>query len=266
MKLLIKNTLLIFLIFHSACDNVTDFDGNTLHESKIVVQGELRAGSIFEGIHIQQSVPIELGNYTKPKILSDAVVYLRIDSNRVVPLIFDGSEKYTPRENITIDEEASYELFGNCNGKNFYAKTTIPKFPIVTSATIEDDYTVSAEIRANGSEVYTSIYELRTAGGSLLETAGDFGTVTGGTQNELVLCSTVIVDALADGSFNDRIFVRVYAWDQQFEAYFETKDNSKAVENVFLQSGGQVKWNVHGENVIGMFIGFNVSGLVRVQQ
>ena len=55
----------------------------------------------------------------------------------------------------------------------------------------------------------------------------------------------------------ERLGVEIYAWDKSYKKYFETKDNNKPIDDIFSQSGGSINWNVTGNNVIGMFIGFS---------
>ncbi len=52
--------------------------------------------------------------------------------------------------------------------------------------------------------------------------------------------------------------LEVYSFDSDYREYYYSRKNNKPIENIFSEGGGSVFWNVQGENVIGMFIGYSV--------
>ena len=62
--------------------------------------------------------------------------------------------------------------------------------------------------------------------------------------------------------YSSRLYIRVYAYDEQYLDYFSTQNAHNPIENIFAQSGGNIIWNVQGD-AIGLFIGVAKGNLIR---
>jgi len=249
-KIILAGLLLIFF----GCENSKIVDVPLQFEENVVVQGELYADTLFPGIRITKTIPINETFDIDSAQIKDAYVYLKINGVKIVPLHFTKKGIYKPAANFFVRSGEVYELDGEADGKIFYSQTIIPQKPVITNR----DYNSSgkfmeATTQANPDEVYGAIWNI-----DKIDTlsANDFYSIVAVDNNASVITRTTTLPDIYRSSYYDgRRFIQVFSFDKQFKSFFNSKDNNQPVSNYFIQGGGSIAWNVYGDHVIGLFIG-----------
>lgn len=266
MKRIIYIQLFLLIIF-TACENEEIINPESKHIELTVIQAELIPGRQFSGVRITKTLPLGVPFTIEKAEIKNAEVYLIKNGHQVIPLHYQGGGIYFPLYEIYFFEGESYELFGTARGKTFYSSTIIPNEPELTSAryNLNGGFT-EAFVSVNENEVYAALWGVDDGA---FHKASDFYDVA--VPKEFLPTSTsyvrtaVLPSEYQTGNFNGTRLIQVYAFDQSFEKYFNTRDASGEINNPFVQGYRNVEWNIEGTDVIGMFIGFNVGDFIQVQ-
>lgn len=254
-------------LFITSCDEVGIINPDTVYKEYIVVRGEFKARSAFEGVAFTKTLPINESYDTNKAYVKNVIAYLKIDGLRIIPLHYYQNGFYKPYGNISISPGETYELFAMVDSTSIYGITKIPKLPEVTSALYSNDH-IDALVKSNPSEVYGAVWTIvNPYNGSLLDMGSDFLSIVNSSYDISIpttsVSTTDMPSKYRSASYANYRCVKVYAFDTPYLKYFNTKNNNQPIFNAFVQGGDQIAWNVQGNNVIGLIIGVAESGNVQ---
>ncbi len=263
---MLKNFIKILILITAAvlisgCDKTDIVNVDTSYQEFTVVQGELNADENFTGVTITRTLPLGVSYNINLAEIKDAAVYMRIDSVKVIPLIYSSAGRYVPSYILKPQAGETYELFAEIGDKTIYSITKIPRIPNVTSSSFNaSGRFAETKVLPESGFVYGALwYANYGSSGS----APDFYSIESysgfGTKSIVVRTQT-----LPNEYPGQNLFVRVYAFDKEYLPYFQTKSGSEPISDSFTQSSSKIDWNVRGDHVIGMFIGINKTDLIRV--
>jgi hypothetical protein len=259
--------LIVALAIFNSCEKVNLVEPIESIQEKIVVQGWLVAGINFEGVRLTKTSSIGTTPDTNKLFVRDAIIYLKQNGMKVMPLKYSGSGFYKLIYQHRIEESVIYELYGSIEDKLIYSKTKIPEKPVIAKADFHPQFFISVNIDPKEKEAYGMKWMIQNFDGTtvLSEDFYDISEYTTSSANSfLTVRSTILPEEYRGSIFNSSTYAKVYSFDRQYFDYYQSKDNNEVSGNPFAQTGGKVKWNVEGENVIGLFIGLNSSSPFRV--
>lgn len=254
---MIKNIILFIItgFFFSACENTTDVNTELPYEEYTVINAQLTAFNIFQGVTITHTLPLDVPyDITKAEI-RDAVGYILENGIRVIPLHYTSNGLYKPLGDIAIQADTRYELFITVNNKSIYSETIVPELPNVLDVTnVNNDY-LTAQVEAKPGEAYGAAWIITTGGNSLK--AADFFSIETTDQypSNIMVRSQDIPAPYNSPAYGENMSIQVYAFDKSYRDYFRTKTNNDPINNTFTSGGGSISWNVYGDHVMGLFIG-----------
>lgn len=247
--------LFIFSFLFSSCENSTDVNSNLEYKEYTVINAQLSAGNIFEGVTITHTLPLGVQYDIQKAEIKDAIAYIRENGVKIIPVHYVSNGLYKPITNLVINCGEQYELFASINGKSVYSKTYVPDTPgVVQALNVNNNYLV-AEVTAKPNEAYGAAWIISE--GNYSSKAGDFQSIVA-SKNFPADIDVRTIDIPAPYntiSYSDFFYIQVYAFDKAYKDYFITKSNGNPIDNTFTSGGGAVAWNVYGENVIGLFMG-----------
>ena len=265
MKLTVLLKLLLFIMLLAACENVETIESDLPYTELYVVSGQISHGDINPEIRFTKTLELNRIYDINEAELKNVVTYIKNEEQGIFPLEYIAEGIYQPLARLEILPGRTYELFAEYNGNRMYASTKAPANPVVVNAELVEGHIV-CEVSAKENEVYCCIYVLvqglNLGNPNIVEREGDFFTVEGpfGRDPQNIIVRTGVVPEEYRQQMRDyNLGVEVYAWDQSYKNYFETKNNNKPIEDIFSEGGGSINWNVAGDNTIGMFIGFSTT-------
>jgi hypothetical protein len=254
---MIKKIILLLIpgFLFSACENSTDVNTELPYEEYTVINAQLSAFEICQGVMITHTLPLDVPyDITKAEI-KDAVVYILENGIRVIPLHYNSNGLYKPLGDITIKAGTRYELFSTINNKSIYSETIVPEMPnVLDVSNVNNDY-LTAQVEAKPGEAYGAAWIITTGGNSLK--ADDFFSIETTDQypSNVFVRSQDIPAPYNSPAYRDNMYIQVYAFDKSYKDYFRSKTNNDPINNTFTSGGGSIAWNVYGDHVIGLFIG-----------
>ncbi len=259
----------MFLLILTGCENVDVVETGIEYSEKIVIQSELIAEEVWEGIHITRTLsPGEAYDIEKAAI-KDALCYLKVNDHQIIPLHHTGDGLYKAIDDYVVRSGYTYELIGFSGDNSFYSVTKIPIAPEVIESSLDDDGYILCRTMVSKYEVYgCKWYVKNNNSDKIIYQADDFYSLVEPSEEDetaLIRTSNIPDEYLAD-YYGDYIYFRAYAFDHQFLEYFHSRNNSNPVDDAFTQGGGLVNWNVQGNNVIGLFIGMAVRPLAKIRK
>ena len=147
---------LILLLIN--CEEIDVVELEIDFTEKIVVQSELIAGEFFDGVYLSKTLPLNERYNTEAAEITDATLFLIVDSVKIIPLHYRGSGKYESFNEFKVVSNQTYELFGEIGKTKLYAKTIIPNIPFYNNAKFVPDGYLSAFVKSNLSEGYGAIW------------------------------------------------------------------------------------------------------------
>ena len=240
-----------------SCENEQVVEITDTYVEKVVVRAELKKGSLFNGVSITRTLPLNSSYDINKAEFEYFTGYLRISDTVIVPIHYTSDGIYKPLHSLKIIGGTKYELIANADGKQIYALTTVPDTIIINSISSKEGKFIVAQVTSNQKYVYGAIWTNNSA------QADDFYSIVEPFENSstITVQTKEIPSELFNGSF---VGIKVYAFEKSYSEYFKTKQYSQSITNIFAQGGGSVSWNVKGDNIIGMFIGYAESGLKRL--
>lgn len=246
--------LLGFSFFGCEKDQIVDV--SEIYKEKIVVRAELVKDSLFQGVKITKTLPINDTYSEDTGELVDFTGYLRINNYQIVPLHYTADGIYKPLYKLLIKGNSKYELIANGNGKQFYAQTFVPDTALVRQVYYKDGVFIEARITPNSNYAYGATWAV--IGDYIIDEADDFFDIVEPIDNNIQI-SVQTKEIPEKYRLRSSTGMIVYTFDNEFSSYFKSKQNSQPIKNVFGQGGGPISWNVVGEDVIGIFIGYTKS-------
>lgn len=262
--LLIIAAVLISIL---GCEQTETLEPNSVYMEKTVVFADLKSDSLFSGVTFSRTLPLDTEYDIKKAELKDVTAYLKINGIQVIPLLYEKDGLYKPQKPLSIHSGFTYELFAACSGKNIYAATRIPEVPVVRRATMVQNKYIEAEISPKSNESYgaawyiTGVNKFTYSG--LATDFFDVYEASGKAPAAVSLRTMDIPEEYRTTDYSNRTYLKVFSFDKGFYDYFKTRGNNLQVHNSFTQGGSQIKWNVYGEDVIGLFMGSAVGNLIK---
>ncbi len=250
-------------IFFNGCERVDVVEITLPFQEKLVVQGILEENKPLDGIVFTRTLPLnEVYSISKAE-LKDVVAYIK-NGVRVIPLKYDKAGIYKPLGTFIPQKKSNFELFAKWQDKNVYAKTYIPENPKIVRAFFITDGAgtyIQADIQ-NQTGVVFGAKAVAMEGSTVLYESEDFYSITqpNSDPKATIKVRTPVIPAEALNTFRNSFSIKVFAFDEQYQNYFKTKKFSLPIKDSFVQSGGDVEWNVLGDG-IGLFIGFSSTTL-----
>jgi hypothetical protein len=242
-----------------SCTEIGIIEEDIPFEGKYVVYGRLQGGTNSINISFTNTFAIDDSTNIEDAALKDLNPYLWSESQGIYPLIYAGEGHYFPVDDLEIKTGDWYELHAKIGKERIFAETYIPPAPVPEEIELIDDY-ISCKITAEPNSVYGvkySVYPRNNFSRQFIENSFYEISDPLNNGNEFV---TVRTGSLPNEYLTNlegyRIDLEIYAFDQEYKAYYNSRQNNKPVENIFSEGGGSVFWNVQGENVIGTFIGY----------
>jgi hypothetical protein len=255
-------------IFILGCENIDEINPDVSYNQYIVVRGELKAYSPFEGVTFTKTLPLNENYDIKKAELKDVTAYLRINGIRIVTLAYVQDGLYAPLDTITITPGSIYELFAQHDNTSIYSITKVPLLPEIVSASLKDNRYVEVMVQPNQDVVYGAGWEIYNSLTKILyDESTDFQTIVKPSNNletNLAVDTKDLPENYTSSTYNNLIYAKVYAFDSPYLNYFGSKNNNQPSDNVFAQGGDQISWNVQGDHVIGLFIGLAVVRYIQV--
>lgn len=255
--------MILFSLFLLSCENISDIDQRLEHEELFVVSSQISGGDINPEVSFTKSLPLNTEFDISKAELKDITAYIKVDDGRIFPLEYIKDGIYKPKSELEIISSKRYELFALANETRIYGTTVAPSVPELIEAKLTRHH-ISCEIMPEKDVVYSCIYVLYNSNyigeSQIFFRERDFFSVEGPfdeNAGSILIRTGTIPQEYQERSSDYQLGVEIYAWDKSYKKYFETKGNNKAIDDVFSQGGGAINWNVSGENVIGMFIGFS---------
>ncbi len=262
--IILTGIITVIILFISGCEKVDVVEIDLPYHEKIVVQGFLVENQTFNGVTFTKTLPIDEVYSISKAELKDVTAYLK-QGVRVIPLKYQSNGLYQPLNSFIPQKESVYELYAKWMDKNVYAKTFIPANPKIKKAyyvTNGSGTFIQAEIQNQVGAIFGAKYVIME-GSTVLYESEDIFSVNEPVNDPLkvITVRTPIIPKELVNTFRNKISIKVYAFDKQFQNYFKTKKYSFPIKDSFVQSGGDVEWNIIGDG-IGLFIGYSTTTLL----
>ncbi len=264
-----KNFLFILILFTSffiGCENEELLNPELRYTQKIVVECELSSVGFFPGVRLTKTLPLGVKFDIKLAEIKEAILYLRINGFKIVPLHYTENGIYKPLYELKAIEEEYYELFGEWENYKFYAVTKIPVKPVINFVKYNPGgFYSEADVKTFKDEVYGALWAVDIGS---FDTAKDFYNIAvpqeNSSNNSIKVRNAAYPKNYQASIYDGRRYIRVYSFDHSFNEYFKTKDQNKDIDNPYVQGSGNTIWNVKGNDVIGMFIGVSKSDSILI--
>lgn len=255
----IKQTVLILslLTVIFSCENEELVDVHFTHQEYTVVQAEIRRGEQFPGVRFTKTLPLGIPYDINLAELNNITAYLRIDSVQIIPLHYTEKGLYKPLYNFYVESEQVYELFAQRDETFIYARTIIPNEPIVSEPEYNgNDFYLEAKVKSFENEVYAALWAISSV--TMIKSEDFFNVSVPDNVSPISnvnVRTSPIPEEYRSSDYDGARFIQVFAFDKSFDAYFNSRTAAQDINDPLVQGGGSVKWNVQGDNTIGMFIG-----------
>ena len=107
----------IFSFLFVSCENSTDVETDIQYQEYTVINAQLSAGNIFEGVTITHTLPLGVEYDIHKAEIKDAIAYIREDGVKIVPIHYTSDGVYKPITVFPIKAGSQYELFASVDGK-----------------------------------------------------------------------------------------------------------------------------------------------------
>jgi len=242
-----------------SCEQIDVIESSIPFQEFNIVNGRLIGDSSKVKISFTKSFPIEEDFDRDDVALKNVTAYIWSETQGIFPLKHDKDGIYYTTNELYVLQGVRYELYGEYDGNRIYSVTTVPNEPEIAEAKIEGEY-LKCIVIPNPKSVYAAKYSFTSLDSrfeSLLDTT--FYEVTNklvDTLNSVEVRTSNIPLAYYDNRDKYKVEIILYSFDEVYKEYFSTRENNKPIENIFSEGGGSVYWNVHGENTIGLFLGY----------
>ncbi len=268
MKKLIKIIALLVIFCGIGCEQVDVITPDITYQEKTVVRAELKADKSFKGVTFTKTIPINESYDIKKAELKNVIAFIVINGIQVVPLHYTQDGLYNSLYEFTIQQGYTYELYAEVDNNSIYSTTKIPYKPVVQSAEYKSDNHIEVGASGQSNEVFgASWLILNPSTNNPIDISSDFQELVNSPKDTLSTVSVGtmdIPDTYNNSLYKNSTYVQIYSFDKQYLSYFESRNNNQPIVNTFTQGGGQIAWNVQGNDVIGLFIGLTVSDIYKV--
>lgn len=254
MNLLVKIFVVVIILAFYGCENEEIITPEANYEEYIVVQSEIQANRYFPTVRFTKTLPLGVPFRIEDAELKNVVAYIKRNGVQIIPLIYTNQGLYQPLEDFFVVEGETYELFAMYNDTYIHSITRIPYKPELTDVYYNSsDHNLNATVTSKEGEVYAALW-IVTATPPVK--ADDYFAVTSAIPGTDVIATTsTIPEEYRGGNYSGLRYIQVNSFDQSFKEYFNSRTAGNQINDPYVQGGGEIIWNVHGDKVIGMFIG-----------
>ena len=265
MKMSLKNILLaIAVIFLAACESEEILGPEATYEEYTVVQGVIEAGRYFPAVRFTKTLPLGVAYDIQKAELKNVTAYVVKNGVQVIPLIYTSEGLYKPLYDFYTEGGETYELFAESEGKYIYGRTLVPFEPEVSDASYHGgEYYLTANVKTKADEVYCALW---TISGNPPAEADDYYSVSESSSlpnNTIAVRTSTLPETYRSPAYSESRYIQVFAFDLSFRDYFYSRNSGGNINDPFVQGGGKIEWNMQGDKVIGMFIGYAASEKIR---
>jgi hypothetical protein len=267
MNMSLKNILLITaFIFLTACESEEILGPEATYEEYTVVQGVIEAGKYFPAVRFTKTLPLGVAYDIQKAELKNVTAYVVKNGVQVIPLIYTSEGLYKPLYDFYTEGGETYELFAESEGKYIYGRTLVPFEPEVSGASYHGgEYYLTANVKTKADEVYCALW---TVYANPLGEAEDFYSVSEPSplpNNIIAVRTAALPETYRSPAYSESRFIQVFAFDISFRDYFYSRNSGGNINDPFIQGGGKIEWNMQGDKVIGMFIGYAAGEKLRAE-
>jgi hypothetical protein len=261
MNNIFRNSIIFILLSLTACEQVDIIEEELPFNSLYVINSQISGNDLNPKIRITKTLPLNESYNDQNADITNAVVYLRAEDNLTHTYVYEDNGFYVPYDEFLVQNNMIYELFINIEGEKIYSISKVPPIPEVANADLKEGQII-VEVVPRQGEVYSAAYVQADifAGEIIIKIIEDeFFSVEAPDESlsPIFVRTGIVPQGLRNNSSEGTLGVKVFAWDKSFKGYFETKDNNKEIEDLFAQGGGPIKWNIIGDNAIGLFLGYS---------
>lgn len=268
MKIFTKILTALLLILQIGCEDIDVIESSIPFEEFYVINGRLVGNTNTFEISFTRSFAIEKDEVKSDVILDNVTTYVLTEDQGVFTMSHTGDGIYSPIDPVDIRPGSMYELYAKIDETRISATTLVPPEPDIFEASIQGNY-----LTCNITPQMGSIYGCKYTISSLIDFEFSFSETDfyelSDTYEEIGNSINVRTDILPDFYFDNPddyiIYLKVYAFDEAYKSYYDTRENNKPIENIFSEGGGSVYWNVKGDKSIGMFIGYTYTILSDIK-
>lgn len=243
----------------SSCDDLEQsVDSNLPYVEKLIIQGQFGINSRNLSVSVTKSIP-PLEEATLDKVMikdADCKVYYK---DKVINLTHQGESIYVSEDTLTIEEGVEYRLEVKWKDKFAYATTTIPKNPEVISIK-------KKPIKEWGNIYHNYEFHLLSKDKGMIgfdfsegySYYSDYSLINKENTNFKILTDRII-------EFNDigDVFI-IQFFDMQYYSHYQTRYEGDSDGGIFNNGGLNVVGNVKGDNVFGIWYGYNTfAGMIE---
>lgn len=268
-----KKYLYILLIFIEVllfigCEQIDVIESDIPYKEVFIVNGRLIGDSSQVKVSFTKSFPIEQEVSREQVALTDITAYIWNKNQGLFPLVHIKDGIYEPKNILKIRTGSIYELYAKVEEERIFAETLAPNIPEVEEVKILGDF-INCKIIPNPFTVYAAKYNiisLNGFGGNFNESV--FFEVSNkiiDTTNAIEIRTSSLPLEYFEKPEGYNVTLTVYALDENYKDYFDTRENNKPIENIFSEGGGSVYWNIKGEKSIGMFIAYTKLNIYNIE-
>ena len=265
MKTFLNISLPFIILVLAACESAEILSPEDVFVEYTVVQAEIQPNKNFTAVRMTKTLPLGVPYDIKNAELKNVTAYLVKNEVQVIPLLYTMDGLYEPKYELYVQEGDIYELYAERDGKFIYGRTTIPYKPEVIAVNYNtSDYFLEADIRTKFNEIYGALWIVSSYPPAK---ADDFYSVTlpsTSTNGTVSVRTSSIPEEYRTTAYSESRYIQVFSFDKSFRDYFYSRTSGQEITDPYIQGGGKVEWNVHGDKVIGMFIGVTPGDIIKV--
>jgi len=267
----LKSLILLLLlgILLSSCKDNTVVDNDLGYQEQLIVRSILTAGDSIT-VYFGRSLPLQQAFDSSKANLENVFAYIT-HNNKNDTMHYIGNGIYQCKSLIAQNGE-SYSLFAKWNNHIVHSKTSVPFTATFQNAKLDtvivnNDISciIQGVLTPRTGAVYGATWSIISSNPSFVLEDSVISNLAREQDKDLLgnlLISTRSMPIELVRKWRSNLFIRVHAFDEQIYNFFITQDANNASDNIFGNTGINLRWNVTGDG-IGMFIG-RTDFIVRV--
>lgn len=260
--------ILLCILFSSCGDTVVENDLG--YKEQLVVRGILTAGDPIT-IYFGKTLTMQQTFDSSEANLKNVFAYVT-HNNKNDTMLYAGNGVFKCKSLIAQNGE-HYSLYANWNNHIVHAETTVPFTASFQNAALDTfivnndtSFIIKGVLTPRAGAVYGATWSIISSNPSYVLEDSVISNLAREQDKDMLgnlLISTRSMSINLVRKWRSNLFIRVHAFDEQIYNFFITQDANNASNNIFSNSGVNLRWNVTGDG-IGMFIG-TTDFIVRVR-
>ncbi len=258
---------MVGILLSSCGDNVVNNDLG--YKEQLVVRGILAAGDPIT-IYFGKTLTMQQTFDSSEANLKNVFAYVTHNGKNDT-MLYTGNGMYKCKS-LKAQNGESYSLFASWNNHIVQSETQVPYTATFQNATLDTvidnndtSYIIKGVLTPRPGAVYGATWSIISSNPSYVLEDSVISNLARERDKDLLgnlLISTRKMSIDLVRKWRSNLFIRVHAFDEQIYNFFITQDANNASNNIFSNSGVNLRWNVTGDG-IGMFIG-RADFIVRV--